>query len=336
MSAHRHHHAGEGLHALALTPSTRHHYATALLCLLRFHRCTLIQLLERSSATIDQLVSEYLNHLFRNGGSFAQAAHALFGLVHEAPRLKLKLHLARRCLKGWDRHRSHRSHPPLTWELTVVVALAMARRGHHAAATATVLAFDCYLRVSEFSQLRRADIASAHDDRLGIHCTDMALRLANTKTGPNRFVAVMDLHVAATVQGYLDSTHTVPADQPVFGFTRDQYRRLFSSVCLDLGLGGLGYVPHSLRHGGATADFMLGSTIEQVMHRGRWAATSSATRYIQQGPALLVNQQVPAQLVSIGRVCAPHLAECLRHLRESVAAVTFRPPRRVRFRPGGH
>jgi Phage integrase family len=336
MSAHRHNHAGEGLHALALTPPTRHHYASALLRLLQFRRLTLPQLLARSSVSIDQLVADYLNHLFCSGGSFTQAAHALFGLVHEAPRLRLKLHLARRSLKGWDRHRAHRSHPPLTWELTVAIALAMARRGHHAAATATVLAFDCYLRISEFSQLRRADIASAHDDRLGVHCTDMALRLANTKTGPNRFVAVMDLHVAAAVQGYLDSTTAVPADQRVFGFTRDQYRRLFSSVCLDLGLSGLGYVPHSLRHGGATADFMLGSTIEQIMHRGRWAATSSAARYIQQGPALLVSQQVPPDLVTIGRVCAPHLAECLRHLRESVAAATFRPPRRVRFGPGGH
>jgi hypothetical protein len=40
---------------------------------------------------------------------------------------------------------------------------------------------------------------------------------------------------------------------------------------------------HSLRHGGATHDYLKGMPFDDVMVRGRWAVTKSAVHYIQQG-----------------------------------------------------
>ena len=49
------------------------------------------------------------------------------------------------------------------------------------------------------------------------------------------------------------------------------------------------YVPHSLRHGGATCDYLYagGESLEDILFRGRWASMKSTRQYIQQGPALM-------------------------------------------------
>jgi len=89
-------------------------------------------------------------------------------------------------------------------------------------------------------------------------------------------------------------------------------------------------VPHSLRHGGATADFLNGATIEQVMFRGRWQGMQSARRYIQTGRALLAAQSVPAHLNRLGILFDDQLVAILDHLFDSVELV-LPSRRRVRF-----
>lgn len=321
---------GDSLEALSLTPSTRLLYRTALRNLLLHHRTSLRRLAARSPRSVDAMMVQYMNRRFSTGGSFAQCAHTLFGLVYAQPRLQSKLPRSRRALKGWDRHRPKRSYPPLTWELCVVIALSMAARGRHAEAVATVLGFDCYLRISEYTQLRRRDIAAGSDPRLGGAHTAMAIRLADTKTGPNKFVSVVNPQVSAALQSYLDGAALEPAAL-AFPFTAFRYSALFRSVCASLGLSSCGFVPHSLRHGGATHDHLCGRDIEYIKHRGRWASSKSAARYVQSAPALLLQTSVPAGLVVAGRVLAPWLAACLQHLRESVPAAPRPRARRVRF-----
>ena len=48
-------------------------------------------------------------------------------------------------------------------------------------------------------------------------------------------------------------------------------------------------MPHSLRHGGASGDFLIwgGSRLEEILFRGRWASVTSTRHYIQMGPALM-------------------------------------------------
>jgi hypothetical protein len=69
-----------------------------------------------------------------------------------------------------------------------------------------------------------------------------------------------------------------------------QYRRIFYTACRDLGMRTppLYFVPHSLRHGGATRDYLKGggAALPGILHRGRWRQMDSARHYIQAGPAL--------------------------------------------------
>ena len=79
------------------------------------------------------------------------------------------------------------------------------------------------------------------------------------------------------------------------------FRTLFAQAQIELGwVRGTGapiFVPHSLRHGGASVDYLgLGATrIEEIMFRGRWATMKSTRHYIQTGPALMAHwiQRIP-------------------------------------------
>lgn len=64
---------------------------------------------------------------------------------------------------------------------------------------------------------------------------------------------------------------------------------------------------HSLRHGGATHDFIRGMTIEWIMFRGRWASSKSARHYIQSGRAVMLSTAVPAAMAALAAKLAPRI-----------------------------
>jgi integrase len=323
-------HGADVLLANTIAPATRVAYNRAVRKFLTFTRITLDSLLRRSARRIDRMLTDYLHHLHRTRSPHCHAVHAVYGLIYHAPELKERLLLSRRSLRGWDRTRTHRSHPPLTWELTVMLALTMARRGLHAEAAASLLAFDCYLRIGEYLRLQFADVAQLDDPRLGASHTGMALRLAHTKTGPNQWVSVRHSAVAAVFTQHLQSRRWSPTDL-VFPFSRSHWRRVLRSCCSDLGLGHIPFVPHSFRHGGATRDFIRGVSIEQIKLHGRWKSLESARRYIQQGPALLLLNSVPTRLVQQALLFEPHVAQCLTYLRDTVPTAAPVRGRTVRF-----
>lgn len=282
-------------------------------------------------AAVDRLLAQYIEQLHSLGRPFDYASHTVNGVVFQRPELRLHLGESRLRLRGWLRTRRTESHPPLTWELAVVFAVTMSRSGHHAPAVALLLAFDCYLRVGELVRLQRADVVLPHDPRMGRSHTGMALRLAKTKTGLNQWVSIQDSAVADLLQSWMSRSATAarPTDT-VFPFSAAHFRRLLRSTAVAVGVGHIPYVPHSLRHGGATADFLNGATIEQVMFRGRWQGMQSARRYIQTGRALLAAQSVPAHLNRLGILFDDQLVAIMVHLFDSVELV-LPSRRRVRF-----
>ena len=206
----------------------------------------------------------------------------------------------------------------------------MANWGRHAEAVASLLAFDCYLRRSEYLSLRYRDVARFNDPRNGDGYAGMTLRLAHTKTGPNQWVPVRSAVVAQAFTNYLDSRNWRSSDR-VFPFSASHWSRLLRQVCVALGMAHIPFVPHSFRHGGATRDFMLGVGIEQIKLHGRCKSTESARRYIQQGPALLLLHTVPEQVMRDARVLAPCLVEALLYFAGRVPDTQPRARRLVHF-----
>jgi len=243
----------------------------------------------------DEILTDYLHELYYDGGGKGQAQATIFGLMAFAPQLKGRLHLSLLTLRGWQKLQPVDSYPPLSAELCVAVAVKLAFSGHWNAGVGVLLAFDCFLRVSELTGLRCEDVADSKDPRLSTSFKGMALRLRSTKTGPNQWVEVLDTRVQSLLRR-LRSTRG--ASTSLLGLSTDRFRRLFKAACADLKLSPR-YVPHSLRHGGATSCHLQGMTIEQILLRGRWASTKSAKRYIQSGRAMLLSMETPAALVQL-------------------------------------
>ena len=94
----------------------------------------------------------------------------------------------------------------------------------------------------------------------------MSLRIRKAKTGVNQWVSVRDPAVMALVRGLL----AVPRRGSLFSFSAGVFRTQFKHVCRQLGLSAA-YVPHSLRHGGATHLHLLGWSLEDILMR--WTVT---------------------------------------------------------------
>jgi integrase len=180
----------------------------------------------------------------------------------------------------------------------------MVQRGYIRHAIATLLAFDCFLRVGELVNLRRADVATTNDARMGSDFNGTALRLRQTKTGPNQWVRVDNKDIEQLLLLMVDTTEG--AQSKLFPFSANQYRSVFKAVCASLGLSS-SYVPHSLRHGGATRWHLLDKSIEDILLRGRWASTKSARRYVQAGRAMLLATHVPPSLAAAASVLSQNL-----------------------------
>ena len=315
----------------ALAPATLKAYDTNVNRFLSFTRLpTLARLLCLSPVLIDQRLSEYIDVLFAERGSYHYASQTLFGLVFRCPPLRLHLGESRLRLRGWNRLREHRSHPPMTWELAVLFAVTMSRWGRHAEAVATLLAFDCLLRVGELTRICFHDVIVPGDPRLGSADAGMVVRLAKAKTGLNQSVALQNHQVAKVLHAYL-LAHPFLANDRIFPFPPSAFRTLIRSVADALGLHGIPYVPHSLRHGGATYAFQRGASIESIMFRGRWVSMESARRYIQTARALLIMLDIPVRVHQMGMLFASSLSEVMEHLQVTIPAAG-RADRRVWFR----
>jgi integrase len=321
------------LQDLALAPASRKSYDTSLSSFLTYSRLTSQQLLTAPATVLDRLLAVYIQHCFDSVTPFTYASHALHAVIYHRPDLKAQMFVSRQCIKGWERVKQTMSYPPITWELTVAIATTMARRGLHGPAVAALLAFDCYLRVTELTQIRVQDVVLPNDPRMGRAHPSMAVCLARTKTGRNQSVAldrrsVRDILCAWVAHAVRTATSSNPR---IFQFSQDYFRRALRHACAELGLTHCHYVPHSFRHGGASADFLTHGSIERVQFRGRWKQMESLRTYVQSARALLAAQQVPAELNQLGIRLSDCLPTVMAHFLETVPEIKPRR-RRVVFR----
>lgn len=301
----------------ALASATLRAYNKQLDNFLRHCRCTLTRLVQQPPQQIDILLADYIEYQFDSAGSYEYASQALHGLVHACPGLQSYLGESRLRLRAWHRLKRSTSHPPLTWELAALFAIQMARWGRHSEAVATLLAFDCYLRVGELTRITYADVVQPSDVRLGFPYSGMMVRLGLTKTGENQSVELQHPLVHAVLLHYLQS-YSFRDYERIFPFSPDSFRLTMRAVATTLGVGDVPYVPHSLRHGGATFDYLRGRSVEQIMFRGRWASLKSAKRYVQTCRAQLIMQRVPSRLGEQARALAQHVDSVLCMLMDSV------------------
>ena len=128
--------------------------------------------------------------------------------------------------------------------------------------------------------------------------TGMGVRLLRTKTGPNKFKNIRSEIVRALLRQLMTSL-SQEGDALLFP-SAIVFRRHFKEAIALLGLS-CRYVPHSLRHGGATHDYIKGLSIEDVLFLGGWESTKSARHYVQSGRSLLLSMTVPQAVAELAR-----------------------------------
>ena len=257
----------------------------------------------RSTQELDELLCDYIYYLYEEGMGRAKALDSIYGLVALFPAWRYSFPAALLSIRGWARLAPSVPYPPLTWDLSVLLACQLVKMGHDRLALGLLLSFDCLLRINELLGIRLEDVAVPCDPRLGVLGSVVRIRLKHTKTGKHQWVEVRSNFITDWL---ISAVRASEAQASLFPYIASVARGLFKQALLAVGMP-LTYVPHSLRHGGATALHLAGISLEDILLRGRWASVKSARNYIQVGKALLLDMKVEPGVLMRARAAADHI-----------------------------
>ena len=236
------------------------------------------QQVSKSIIGIDLQVSSFLEHLWMEGEGRNAAGDVLSGLSFFCPHLKGHLVASWQLFKAWSRMELPQRAPPLPEEWLWALAALACRRGMGDVCVSLIVAYYGLLRATEAVNLRVA------------HCTAAAagykwvLQLGLTKGGQRRgaLESVVIDHPLACVL-LRAATHKQPKSALLLRRHVVQFRKIFKSLCNELGLGEFQLQPYSLRRGGATTLFQRKGSFDEVAEHGRWGHTTTAKIYINEG-----------------------------------------------------
>jgi integrase len=242
-------------------------------------------------SALDTLLSDYFNWLYEKQMPKSWAKDTLSGVLFFSPHLRGSLALSARALKGWNILQPSVSYKPMTRQIAVGVAIELFRHGRCEAAVAVLLTFEGYLRNGEACNLRVTDVALPGDARLGSLTGVGGLRIAKAKGGREQWAILSDPLVVALLRTYISRLRH--CEQLFPNLTSDKFLASLRRGLQWLGFAEPPYTIHSLRHGHATEDFLLGVSVETIMVKGRWQRLSTAKTYIQTGRSLLLTISLP-------------------------------------------
>ena len=108
----------------------------------------------RRQADVDHAVGEFINAMYQEGDSLAQAGHLLSGLKRFCPGMRLALPTASQYFRNWQRvHRPVRA-IPISWDLLQAMGGMCLTLGYHRVALLLYGGFFCFLRTSEMMSLQ--------------------------------------------------------------------------------------------------------------------------------------------------------------------------------------
>jgi integrase len=249
-----------------------------------------------SAQEMDILLYQYFQEVFdetqsRTGLQHCRNVKAAAQLL--MPALKYALPTAGAALKGWDKCSPSQQKPPVPGTVAYVLVGYFLEKSKLDLACMTLLMFEGYLRISEAANLTVADVTMPTGVRSG------GLRLQKTKTGLNQSVIIRKPIVWALLQRVMRKLK--PGSSRLFDASEQDYNLEMKQAWVRLGLQQFGWTPHSLRHGGASWDYLNGTSMADIIQKGRWREPNSASRYVQSGRAILLGTQLPVPIVRRGQ-----------------------------------
>ena len=302
-----------GLLESSVGPATLKSYRTALASFLAWLQEEGVVRV-RNFAALDDLLVDYFEFILVASGRKGRhhAVNARSAVLLFLPNARWSLNGSARALKGWSRLKPSKQRPPMPWELATLIVEYFRKAKLPELEWTFRACFEGYLRLSEAIGVKVGD--------LDVSGPEGVPALPKSKTGLNQSVVIHPGDWLNLTRLLLD--RPLKAGARVVSISAHKFRRGLQSILKRLGVTRVRYTPHSLRHGGATRDFMLGIPIADIVVRGRWAQAKTASRYIQQGRALLVKMSFSKRLrASMRSVSSRILA------KEKFGALGMLPPK---------
>ena len=269
---------------LAVTKETLRRYRSSLLDFLTWANRHQVQ-----AWNIDQLdhaLRDFVTHLFVSDPLHRGRQKALnlrAAILHYIPNARHHLGSVSRAITAWGKVKPSVQRPPMPFPLLLLTMDYFLRHSSYHLAALSLLAFRCYLRVSEALAVTPSDIT------FPTPVTPGSIFLKNTKTGRNQSVLFNDPVLVLFLR---DLVADCQDDEPIFPCSASRFRKGIERAHTSLGVS-FGITTHSMRHGGATHDYINGVPFEDVRVKGRWKSPASCERYLQASRALMLAVRIP-------------------------------------------
>ena len=238
---------------------------------------------------LDLVLVMFMHQLFLDGYNVATGRTATSAIRYFLPLIlpgKTPLPRTQRALDGWRKLCPPQMRLPIPLVAAAAIAGVLMGTGRPDMAAFVMIAFDTYLRPDECMRLRRRNIVppvvggNAPHHQWGLIVNDAEAGVPG-KTGAQDESVMVDTTEISWVLAAMKSTGG--PDDPLWVFTVAELRDSFRDALEKLGLGGLHYSLHSLRHGGASHDLLTKRRdLIHTRERGRWLCDASLRRYGKQ------------------------------------------------------
>lgn len=266
----------------------------------------------------NEALGQYVMMKHQNGkkGDLSLVKHGLLACQHLEPRVKGRLVSAWENLRVWEEQRSTTLRPPLPtviWCAMIGLARGHGLMSHEpekraewmALAVLLELGFLCMLRPGELLKLRCADFALPGSFTL--NHSKAAVRIISPKNrrqfGDQQFVHLSHPNTIA----WLRCLPIDESDRLIWPSKPRRFGLLFKQLLRELKVHDRGFVPASLRPGGATMFFGNGIPVPSLRFMGRWTVEKSLEHYLQQATATQIlnklSEKAKSRLLKLGRLC---------------------------------
>ena len=259
----------------------------------KFHRLTSEFSLPEASF-FDEMVGEFIEHLWEEGDTKSEASYTLAAIQFFRPQSKGHLQWSWKLAKAWNKIELPTRATPLTPDLLMSLAGQCFRWKQDNMGWLLVLGFSMFLRTGEILNVRRKDVILPKDG------SEPILLLEDTKTSKKNFLPLeklgVDEKICAVALDHL-CRHLEPGDR-LCQHTNYVFRKLWANLLEYFGLTKLGYMPYSLRRGGATSAYKAGVSLDVLVTKGRWQHVATARLYLDQGLQSLAQVSLPQATLS--------------------------------------
>ena len=235
---------------------------------------------------MDDLVSDYLEHLWASGEGRALASDTVAALQDADPHLRGCLQGTWRLLKVWSQHEiPHRAPPFPEIVLHALVGWAIFHTDYN---------FALSLLLGFYGMMRTGEILSfsSHQVEVSSDQGPAVISLGMTKGGRRQGAAESITVTVYDVVRRLRAWKQVRSSK--LAFSPSAWRAKFSEGIQALGLQDFQFRPYSLRRGGATFWFSKHGSLDRLLIAGRWQAPKTARVYINSGLATLAEMKIPS------------------------------------------